>query len=123
MKESKLWILHLFAGVIILVLLAIHMGIMHLDDIMNAIGWTSGDPIESEQVFARSQSLFFMVTYILLLGAALYHGFFGLRTIISEAIASPVRTVLIWGFSLLGLALFVYGTYAAIVVFMAKEVL
>ena len=33
---------------------------------------------------ARATSVFFTVTYVLLLGAALYHGFYGLRNILLE---------------------------------------
>jgi succinate dehydrogenase / fumarate reductase membrane anchor subunit len=59
--------------------------------------------------------VFFMVSYIVLLGAALYHGFYGLQTILFElnprkGVRTFISTILI----LLGLALFILGTYAAI---------
>ena len=84
MRESTLWILHIFAGIFILVLLSLHMGIMHLDTILSAIGLGGHHPVESASVFARSQQGFFMVTYIILLGTALYHGFYGFRNILFE---------------------------------------
>ena len=123
MKETTLWILHIAAGVVILVLLAIHMGIMHLDAVLYALGIGAKNPIAVDSVFPRSQNTFFMVTYILLLGAALYHGLYGFRTVLFELNpARPVKTMITWGFALAGLILFAYGTYAAIYVFMAKEI-
>jgi succinate dehydrogenase / fumarate reductase membrane anchor subunit len=121
MRESTLWILHIISGAIILILLAIHMGIMHLDFILSSIGLTKGDPIDANIVFARSKQIFFMVTYIILLGTALYHGFYGFRTILFELVSNKLHRMITWLFSLVGVALFVYGTYAAIFVFMIKE--
>ncbi len=123
MRESTLWFWHLLAGAVILVLLAVHMTIMHLDDLLLLLGLSHGDPIDQEIVFARSQQLFFMITYILLLGAALYHGLYGLRTILfeltlSRALEKAVTLIL----TVSGLALFVYGAYAAVVIYLMKEV-
>lgn len=123
MRESTLWFWHLLAGAVILVLLALHMTIMHLDDLMVLLGLSHGDPIDQEIVFARSQQIFFMITYILLLGAALYHGLYGLRTILfeltlSRALEKAVNIIL----TVSGLALFVYGAYAAVVIYLMKEV-
>ena len=58
MRESTLWFWHLLAGAVILVLLAVHMTIMHLDDLLLLLGLSHGDPIDQEIVFARSQQLF-----------------------------------------------------------------
>ncbi len=123
MRESTLWFWHLLAGAVILILLAVHMTIMHLDDLMLLLGLSHGDPIDQKIVFARSQQFFFMITYILLLGAALYHGLYGLRTILfeltlSRALEKAVNLIL----TVSGLALFVYGAYAAVVIYLMKEV-
>jgi succinate dehydrogenase hydrophobic anchor subunit len=119
MRESTLWFWHIIAGAVILVLLGLHMAIMHLDEIlglyMNTTGW--------ESVFARSQQGFFMVTYIILLGAALYHGLYGFRTILFELnLAKGLQKAITWLFLIGGLFLFVYGTYVAIAVYKMKEV-
>jgi succinate dehydrogenase hydrophobic anchor subunit len=57
---------------------------------------------------------FFAVTYVLLLGAALFHGLYGLRNILFELNPGPVikrsLTVLLL---LVGLGLFGYGAWAA----------
>jgi succinate dehydrogenase hydrophobic anchor subunit len=118
MRESTLWFWHIIAGAVVLVLLALHMGIMHLNDMLAATGLGQHDPVAVASVFARSQQAFFMVTYILLLGAALFHGFYGMRNILFELTLPRnaeklinVASVLAGGF------LFIYGTYVAIAIF------
>jgi succinate dehydrogenase hydrophobic anchor subunit len=124
MRESKLWFWHILSSVIILVLLGIHMGIMHLGEILSAIGIGSGDAVASEAVFHRSQQLMFMVTYILLLGAALFHGFYGLRSMLFELSLSKGLEKSIGALcAVAGIGLFLYGSYAAVYVFQMKGVL
>ncbi len=115
LKESTYWYLFLLAGLFILVLLSIHMTIMHLDQLLVAIGIGSGDVLKFQSVLARGRQSFFMVSYIILLGAALYHGLYGLRTILFElnlkkGLQTAITAVLLIG----GLGIFVYGTYVAI---------
>ena len=43
MRESKLWSWHILTAVIILVLLGLHMGIMHLNAVLNVLGIGSDD--------------------------------------------------------------------------------
>ncbi len=118
MRESKLWLLHLLAGAIIFLLLGLHMVIMHLDDLLRLFGTGYEDPIDASSVFARSRQLFFMVTYIILLGVALYHGLYGLKNIINELNLSCVVEKIVAGvLTLGGFLLFVYGAYAAIFIF------
>ncbi len=115
MKESTAWYLFVFAGLAIFVLLGIHMTIMHLDGILLALGVGYENVLKFNSVFARGKQTFFVVMYILLLGFALYHGFYGLRTILFElnlkqGVKKAITAILV----LTGLALFAYGTYAAI---------
>ncbi len=119
MRESTLWFWHIIAGAVILVLVGLHMAVMHLDDIIglyaNATEW--------ETVIARSQQGFFMVTYILLLGAALYHGLYGFRSILFELnLRKGTQKAISWLVVLGGLLLFIYGAYVAIAVYAMKEV-
>jgi succinate dehydrogenase hydrophobic anchor subunit len=124
MRESKLWSWHILTAVIILVLLGLHMGIMHLSAILNAFGIGSGESVQSASVFHRSQQFFFMVTYILLLGTALFHGLYGFRSMLCELSFSKTLEKAIGGlFAVVGVCLFVYGSYVAIAVFQMKEVL
>jgi succinate dehydrogenase hydrophobic anchor subunit len=123
MRESKLWFWHIVSALVILVLLSLHMGIMHLSTILNFLGIGSGDPLNSTEVFRRSQHLFFAATYIVLLGAALYHGLYGFRTILLELSPSKTLQKLIGrACAVVGFALFVYGSYVAILVYQMKGV-
>ena len=115
MRDRTLWTWHIGAGLVILVLLGLHMAIMHLDQTLGIFGTAGAEPVEWESVAARAGSVFFTVTYVLLLGAALYHGFYGLRNILMELNpGAGLRKAINVGLSVLGLALFVFGTWAAL---------
>jgi succinate dehydrogenase / fumarate reductase membrane anchor subunit len=115
MRDRTLWTWHIGAGLVILVLLGLHMTIMHLNATLGFFGAGSAEPIGWESVAARAGSAFFTITYVLLLGAALYHGFYGFRNILMEL--NPGRTlrqVINVGLTIVGVALFVFGTWAAL---------
>ena len=115
MRDRTLWTWHIGAGVVILVLLGLHMAIMHLDATLGIFGTPGAEPVEWESVAGRAGSLFFTATYVLLLGAALYHGLYGLRNILLELNpGAGLRRAISVGLSLLGLALFAFGTWAAL---------
>ncbi|MGB5294320.1 MAG: hypothetical protein WBP34_05150 [Thermoanaerobaculia bacterium] len=114
MRDQKLWTWHLAAGAIILFLLGLHMAIMHLDALLGIFNPAGGHPIDWANVVARGQSMAFTVTYILLLGAALFHGLYGLRNILFELDpAPPLKKALSWVLILVGVGLFIFGTWAA----------
>jgi succinate dehydrogenase hydrophobic anchor subunit len=118
MRESKLWFWHILSAAAILVLLGVHMGIMHLGALAG-----SQDPVNSADVFHRSQQYIFLVGYIALLGTALFHGLYGLRSILLELSFPKALEKAIGGLcSVFGIALFIYGSYVAVVVFQMKEV-
>jgi succinate dehydrogenase / fumarate reductase membrane anchor subunit len=116
MRETKYWTWHMAAGVVILCLLGLHMLIMHIGGLTHVFVHYSGEePISKANSLFRDGMLFFTATYIILLGAALYHGLYGLRTILFEltlkrATEKAVSVVLL----VLGLALFGLGTWAAV---------
>lgn len=123
MRESKLWFWHIIAGVVILVFLGLHMFIMHLGGILEALGIGKAEPTVATEVFKRSQEAFFMLTYIILLGAALYHGLYGFRTMLFElSLSKGMQKTINRVFATAGLALFAYGSYAAVALFMMKGV-
>jgi succinate dehydrogenase hydrophobic anchor subunit len=123
MRESRLWFWHILSAVVILVLLGVHMGTMHLGAILSSIGIGSGDPVQSAEVFHRSRQLIYMVTYILLLGAGLFHGLYGLRSMLFELSLSKAMEKAIGSVcAVAGIVLFVYGGYVAIMVFQMREV-
>jgi succinate dehydrogenase / fumarate reductase membrane anchor subunit len=102
------------AGVVILVFLALHMIIMHLEASIGIFNPEGEHPIDWASVVARSKSVFFAVTYVVLLGAALFHGLYGLRNILFEMHPpAGLKAALNWLLILGGVALFVVGTWAA----------
>ncbi len=114
MRDQGLWTWHLVAGVVILLLLGLHMAVMHLDAIVRVFNPAPGEPIDWANVTARGKSVFFLVNYVLLLGAALFHGLYGLRNILFELNpAGGVKKALNAVFLVAGLALFVFGSWAA----------
>ena len=115
MRDRTLWTLHIGAGAVILVFLGLHMAIMHLDATLGIFGTAGAKPVDWASVVLRMKSLFFAVTYVVLVGAALYHGLYGLRNILLELNPGPgLRRTIDVGLSMLGLALFVFGTWAAL---------
>ena len=114
MRDQRLWTWHLAAGGVILVLLGLHMTVMHLDAVVRVFNATPEAPIHWSNVVARGRSVFFLASYVLLLGAALFHGFYGLRNIVFElnpgtGTKKALNAVLV----VAGVALFVVGTWAA----------
>ena len=117
MRETKYWTWHMAAGVVILFLLGLHMLIMHLGGVTHLFAPQGGEAISKENSLFRDGRLFFTVTYILLLGVALYHGLYGLRTILFEltlkpAVEKAISVVLL----VVGLGLFGLGMWAAVTV-------
>jgi succinate dehydrogenase / fumarate reductase membrane anchor subunit len=114
MREQALWTWHILSGVVVLVFLGLHMGIMHLDAALGIFNPAGGHPIDWANVAERAKSGFFTVTYILLLGAALFHGFYGLRNIIFElGPRTALKKTVSWVLLIAGLGLFVVGSWAA----------
>jgi len=117
MRHSRLWTWHILAGLVILILLGLHMVIMHLDQMLPLAGLNpaGGEAIDWANVIARGKMVFFMVTYILLLGAALFHGLYGLNTIIAETnVGAGLKRFTAATLTVLGIALFAVGAIAAV---------
>ncbi len=113
-RKTKLQISNVVAPLVIFLLLGLHMTIMHTNALPFLAPYGEDRDIMQNVLF-RDRHLFFTITYILLLGAALYHGLFGLRTMLLERTFAPeaqrrITTILV----ALGGALFVLGTWAAI---------
>lgn len=115
MRDQKLWTWHVLAGLVIAVFLGLHMTVMHLEVIVGIFNPAGGHPIDWANVVARAKTLFFPVSYVVLLGAALFHGLYGTRNILFElnpsaGLKKVIGTVLL----LIGVGLFVLGTWAAV---------
>ena len=117
MRETKYWTWHMAAGAVIALVLGQHMVIMHLGGITHLFAPFGGEAVSKANSLFRDGRLFFTVSYILLLAVALYHGLYGLRTILFELTLKPIFEKVISIFLLvLGLALFGLGTWAAVAV-------
>lgn len=114
-RDAKLWTWHVMAGIVILIFLALHMAIMHLDAILGIFNPAGGHPIDWANVVARGKMMFFPISYIVLLGAALFHGLYGLRNILLE-LNPPAWLKKATGVVLLlaGMGIFVLGAWAAL---------
>ena len=119
MKDTPLWTWHITAGVVILVLLGMHMAVMHLDGVLH-LSTTAptgeGSPIDWVNVAARAREVGFVVFYVVLLGAALFHGLYGLRNILFELrLSDGAKSFVSVAIMIVGFGLFLLGTWAAIV--------
>lgn len=114
MKDSSRWMLHFAAGGLLLFLLALHMGVMHLP-VLVSFYYTppaGSGAIDWPAVIGRARHFSTLSMYVLCLGAALFHGFYGLWNVLIEAIprrgfAKPLG----WILTFLGVVFFAYGAY------------
>jgi succinate dehydrogenase / fumarate reductase membrane anchor subunit len=115
MNGTKYWIWHMAAGVALLFLLGLHMAIMHMAGTFHWFAPNGGDAVSVQNSLFRDGKLFFTVIYVFLLGIALYHGLYGLRTMLFELTLRPAieRTITVF-LVVLGLGLFGLGTWAAV---------
>ena len=114
MRETKYWTWHMAAGVAIFFLLGLHMLIMHLGGTTHLFAPNGGEATSKENSLYRDGSVFFLTTYILLLGVALYHGLYGLRTILFELTLKPAAEKAVsLGLLIVGLGMFGLGAWAA----------
>ena len=95
MQESRLWFWHVVSGMFLLALLGLHTIVMHFDTILAWLGLYSPAAWEAASkpvgalnyahgVMPRMQSLSMTVVYVLLAIFGLYHGVYGLRSILWE---------------------------------------
>lgn len=120
-SEVEYWTWFIIAGIVVFILLGLHMMIIHMDGLLGIFNPAGGSALDWKNVIHRSHSVFFTITYVILLGAALYHGFYGLRTILFElgckkGIQSLI-TIAVW---VIGIALFCVGLYANIAIHTVK---
>ncbi len=113
MRDRGLWIWQLGAGVLLVFLLGLHMVVTHLPS-LGVFNPAGANAVDWQNVVARGRETGFLVFYVLLLGAGLLHGLAGLRGILLELNPGPgLRKLIGVGLLLAGIALFVFGTYAA----------
>ncbi len=113
----KYWFLNALCGLVILVLLGGHMATMYLDDVLAVFFGGDTEPLSFASVGARGASLSMAIAYVVLLAAALFHGLYGMHTVLTErfsANAALIRT----GCWIAGLVLFVVGAGGTLVYYL-----
>jgi succinate dehydrogenase hydrophobic anchor subunit len=117
MNQTRYWSWHMVAGIAIFVLLGLHMSTMHLGGLTGLfVADKTQESVAMENSQARDAQMTMTIAYILLLGIALYHGLYGLRTILFELTLKPAaEKILTTVLLIIGLGLFGLGTWAAIV--------
>lgn len=114
-RNLKYWFINALCGLVVLVLAGMHLASFHLDDVLALVFNNSTEPLAWAQVTARGMNVAYVVGYIVMLGTALFHGFYGLHTVLTEVWSSPRAAAFInmlcW---LFGLSLFATGVAAAI---------
>lgn len=114
MRETKFWTWHMFAGVLILVLLGGHMVYTHMGELTGFMREHDSDGISIENSQARDARTLFPFYFVVLLGVALYHGLYGLRTILFELCPHPpAQRIMSALLLILGIALFCLGSFSA----------
>jgi len=115
MKESTWWLVQFLTGLLLVLLLGSHMGVMHLGDLF-AFVWRpaeGGEAIAWASVLGRGRQLGFFVIYVGFLFVALLHGLYGLRNVLIEALAKwKLDRPIGWLLAAAGAGLFAYGAWA-----------
>lgn len=101
------WLLQRVSAVLLVLVLGIHLWILHFSG-EEAVLTLAGTSI-------RLKTLSYAMVDYTLLGVALYHGLYGLRSVLLDYVsgrrAARVLNVLVWA---IGLAAFVYGASALV---------
>jgi succinate dehydrogenase hydrophobic anchor subunit len=114
MKESTLWFLFIVMALVMMIAIPIHLH--NFSTLLRSLGAPGYEQALSwEFVRARAKDLFYTITYTALLGAATYHGMYGVRSIVFELTLTRTYERLVTIICLIaGTGLFAFGTYAAV---------
>ena len=112
MRESRLWLLFWLCGPLLFFLLGIHLFFMHMEGILDFLGIKNGDVLEYTAVIQRAVDVNWVLLYLALLLLSLYHGLYGLRSVLLEL--SPRERVINRTLLAVGLLLFIGGAYVVI---------
>jgi succinate dehydrogenase / fumarate reductase membrane anchor subunit len=114
--KIKYWALNAVSALVLVVLLGIHMGLMHLPGLLGQINPAWSDPLAWAQVSERGRSAVTTGGYVLLLGVALFHGLYGVHTMLTEFFGGErAERRIAAGCWIAGIALFVIGAISSVV--------
>ena len=126
MKESKLWFWHLISGLVLVILLGTHTVIQHFDSILTWFGllpkeaWAEGAALTGSlnfqhAVLPRMQSVLMTGIYLLLVVFGLFHGLYGLRSMVYELkIGTGAKKGIAMLLLIIGLLAGIYGIYTVL---------
>lgn len=116
MKHSRLWTLHLLCGLVLLFVMALHMGTFHLERILD---WYGHKPLSFESVMARGKQMIYLFIYLPGLAAALFHGFYGFNRIVAElGLGEKAEKAVSLMLIASGVAIFFFGAYVTVKTFL-----
>jgi len=100
----------MISGLLIFILLGVHLVGMHLSSLF---GISYKDVISFASVKIRGHQIFYFLLYLFLLVALIYHGFYGLRTLILElGLKEKTEKFISVIVFVVGLLFLAYGAYA-----------
>jgi len=89
---------------------------MHIHMLPDFMGFQAGNVLEYSSVMERAGSPVWTLYYMVFLAVALYHGLYGLRSVLLETFSGKNTIILINSLVLLvGSIAFAYGTYILII--------
>ena len=97
------WLLQRLSAIIIFAILVTHIVVMHYT--------TPGEPITFAESIQRLDNPFFVVLWLLLLGAALYHILYGVRNIILDFVTVTNKRILTQALFGIGIVIFGAGVF------------
>jgi succinate dehydrogenase / fumarate reductase membrane anchor subunit len=107
------------AAALLVILLGFHMLMMNLHFFLGLLGFNLKDVLDYSSVMERAGNPVWALYYIIFLAVALYHGLYGLRSILLETFHGKGAMVFINGLVLtIGSIAFLYGTYVVIMSYM-----
>lgn len=115
MSKTRFHVVHMLSGIVIAVLLGAHMVVLHLDGVLGFFGFSGPKPTSWEAVISRSTQVTWAGIYIALLAFVLYHALYGLRGVIVETASSQkTERAITWAFIIVGIVIFIWGSYVPI---------
>jgi succinate dehydrogenase hydrophobic anchor subunit len=114
MKESTLWFLQIVTALVLVIAIPIHLH--NFSTLLRPIGAPGyALALSWEFVRSRAKDILYTITYTALLGAATYHGMYGVRSILYEFTLRKSYEQMVSIICLLaGAGLFTFGAYVAI---------
>ncbi len=112
MRERRFYYWFMWAAVVLLVAATFHMFLMHMFKTLEFLGVQVGEPLEWQEVVRRAKDGAYLTLLFFLLTAALYHGTYGLRSVLIELTSSKkAQRIITWALAVIGLAAYLWGLY------------